>query len=77
MSKPEQIELFQPNYEAIASTLVDDFLKRCDEAGLDKRGKRLLLLHLKLREILEFLEPFEPNERKQFVVRLLDEVIRD
>ncbi|MDZ7355912.1 MAG: hypothetical protein ONB55_22555 [candidate division KSB1 bacterium] len=73
----QQIELFQPNYDAIAASMVDDFLKKCDEAGLDQGGKRLLLLHFKLREILEFLESFEPSERKQFAIRLMDEVLRD
>lgn len=73
----QQIELFQPNYDAIAASMVDDILKKCDEAGLDENGKRLLLLHFKLRETMELLEPFTPNERKQFVVRLMNEVFRD
>lgn len=65
-----------PASEADLDRLVEVALAKIGEAGLDESGRRLLALELKRRELLLYLEAFSPNERKQFAVKLLDEIMK-
>lgn len=78
--KPIQLSLFDVppstieavDIEAHAEQLADWVIQEMEREGLDRAAQQQLLMYLQVRTLIEhYLAKLPPNQRWQFVVRLI------
>lgn len=63
-----------PENAALVNEMVDKVFAECEASHVSPEK---VLLYLKRRELIDFLSNFRPQNRKEFVVRLLNSVMQE